>query len=224
MEVSPEQIDQCIDLAIQKFTDFAMDGTEKTLLQLPIIPNVFTYMLDPRVVAVNTVRFKSNNFSYNLPGGVIVTPTEFLSSAVLPTGNIDILSMSIILSRMSMIEHMFNAPINFDWNEYTKKLVFFEDPQHQGSSVALLEVTMKYEPQDIDMIYDNQWVKEYAMYQTQLVWGKNVGKFSGALIGGATINHERIISEALDEIKRLEGELQSKWGKPLPIMRSGAMF
>ena len=76
-----------------------------------------------------------------------------------------------------------------------------------------------YEPKDEDEIYNHPWVKEYALNLCKRTWGNNVGKYTTSLVGGATLNYERIISEANTELERLENDLYDKYTAPLPIMR-----
>lgn len=71
-----------------------------------------------------------------------------------------------------------------------------------------------------DLIYNEQWVKAFAKAKTQLLWGQVLGKYSQNLVGGATVNYDRLISEAQQEIDRLYEELNDRWVDPAPVMVS----
>jgi hypothetical protein len=43
------------------------------------------------------------------------------------------------------------------------------------------------------------------------------GKYDQALVGGARINYDRLLSEAQQEIQTLNEELLTKWSDPAPI-------
>ena len=68
------------------------------------------------------------------------------------------------------------------------------------------------------MIFNESWVKDFAKAKSQLLWGQIVGKYSQSLVGGATINYDRLISEAQADIEKLMEELQEKWVDPAPVL------
>lgn len=69
-----------------------------------------------------------------------------------------------------------------------------------------------------DLIFNESWVKDFAKAKTQLLWGQVLGKYSQSLVGGATINFDRLISEAQSDIERLLEELHEKWMDPAPVL------
>lgn len=218
VELDNTQIDDIIDSVIQKYSDFAMGGSEAQVYQVTTIPGVLQYTLDARVQSVFEVRFRSNNFSYQIPGGLIITPSDFFAGALLPTGNSDITSVVSVLSKISMLEKYFDVAPAWDYNDNTKILTFFQDPSQYGSHI-LLELSMAYSPKATDMIYDHQWIKDMSVAKCKYQLGVNVGKYNGTLVGGASINYGDMKTEALADIERLNQELITRWSRPLGIYR-----
>jgi len=72
--------------------------------------------------------------------------------------------------------------------------------------------------EEFDLIFNESWVKDFAKAKSQLLWGQIVGKYSQSLVGGATINYDRLISEAQADIEKLMEELQEKWVDPAPVL------
>jgi hypothetical protein len=70
------------------------------------------------------------------------------------------------------------------------------------------------------MIYNHQFVKDYATALVKRQWGNNIGKINATLINGATMNYDRILAEATAELDRLDADLLTKWSQPLPITRA----
>ena len=68
-----------------------------------------------------------------------------------------------------------------------------------------------------DFIFNHPWIKRMSTAKTKYIWGSNVGKYSGSIINGATINYDRIISEAQAEIEALTTELKDNYMEPLGI-------
>jgi hypothetical protein len=122
------------------------------------------------------------------------------------------------LAEMSILEQYFDVEPNWDFNANSKVLEFF-DTTGQTASKLIIEAYVMYEPQAVDMIFNHQWIKDYSTATTKKYWGSNIGKLNTTLINGATLNYERILQEANAEIEKLEGELITKWSKPLGIIR-----
>lgn len=219
VEITDVQIDNAIDYTIQKFSDYAAGGEEYKLFQISAIPGVTQYELDQRVKAVWSVKLKSNGFSYSFPGNLVITPDTFFSQAFLPNGGMDVVSVAAVLSKIDMIQQYFDLEPEWDFNDNTKILSFYKDPSEMGTALFLIKVSMEYVPEEVDMIYNHQWVKDMAVAKCKFQWGSNVGKYNTPLINGATMNYERILSEATAEIQKLDGELLTRWTAPLGIYR-----
>jgi len=107
--------------------------------------------------------------------------------------------------------------VNYEFNPNTHILRIFE----QVSGPVLVEASAEYVPNpDYDDVYSHPWVKEFSLANTQLVWGKLVGKYSGSLVGGTEINYDRLISEAQTDIEQLNEDLLNKYSEALGIFSS----
>ena len=69
-------------------------------------------------------------------------------------------------------------------------------------------------------ILSENWVRRYSIALSKFQWGNIVGKYSQNLVGDSSINFDRIISEALDEIAQLDEELLQRWRRPAPVIVS----
>ena len=67
----------------------------------------------------------------------------------------------------------------------------------------------KIDPASYTDMFDDIYLKRYATALIKQQWGANLSKFSGvAMLGGVTMNGETIYSQAIEEIKRLEEQIQ----------------
>lgn len=106
--------------------------------------------------------------------------------------------------------------VNYVWSNISRTLTLTDDKIPQKMIVIALT---RYEANDLgDYIFNESWVKAMAKAKTQKLWGHVVGKYSQSLVGGATINYDRLISEADSEIERLMEELHDKWVDPAPVL------
>jgi hypothetical protein len=63
--------------------------------------------------------------------------------------------------------------------------------------------------QGISDVWDDRFLKKYATALIKRQWGENMKKFGGIQMpGGVTLNGKEIFDEALEEITRLEEDLQ----------------
>jgi hypothetical protein len=134
------------------------------------------------------------------------------------SGGFDTSNMFSMMAEMSLLEKYFDVDPNYDYNSNTKELTFFDTTSTTVRKI-LIEAYVNYTPKPIDYIYNHQWVKEYSTALAKQQWGGNIGKYSTTLIGGASLNYDRILQEAKIELDQLEADLLTKWTKPLGIMR-----
>jgi hypothetical protein len=121
------------------------------------------------------------------------------------------------LVQSQMLNSMFGESVSFDFNPSNHILRIFEPI----AGPILIEGALEYIPNpDHDDAYAHSWVKEYALNKVKLIWGQNVGKFTQNLIGGASINYDRLISEAQEALDRLDEDLLNKYSEALGIFSS----
>lgn len=78
---------------------------------------------------------------------------------------------------------------------------------------------MEYRQDDNDdPIFNHEWIKNYSLAYSKFTWGTILGKYSHELVGGASINYDRLISEGQDEMEKLKEELMERWMDPAPVL------
>ena len=80
----------------------------------------------------------------------------------------------------------------------------------------VIECYRKLDPDTFTDIYDDMYLKRYATALIKRQWGANLSKFNGvAMLGGVTMNGENIYSQAIEEIQRLEEQIQLAYETPV---------
>lgn len=216
IEVTDAQIGECIDQTVQKFTDFSYDG----YLQDTILCQINGKGEYPMPEAITNVIKVSKGGSSNLtnfyqnygPNCVPDIWSNYFFSKNL-TGSI-VSAICQISAIQSTLEKYYGDDINFVFNPSKKVLQVLDE--YVGPTI--IHYYYEYIPnEEHDLIYNHQWVKEYAVAKTKFLWGSIVGKYSAQLVGGAQINYSDIKSEAQQDIERLNEELLTRWSDPLPI-------
>lgn len=214
VELTDIQIDYIIDEVILKFSEFAYDGQDIKHMVIPIFDNVKEYKLDSRISSIIDLKVQRMGTNFNLiegfaiPEGYNLTPSGLGQS-------LRISDFETTLASMSKFDYLFDIRPNFSFNSNNKILTFHEDMNPY--SKALIEVALEYEPEEVDLIFNHPWIKDMVVAQAKYQWGNNIGKYSGTLINGNTINYSDIKSDAQSDIERLNDELLSRWSPPLGV-------
>ena len=117
-----------------------------------------------------------------------------------------------MLSNSQTMQAIYGSHVEWEYNPGNHILRIFKP----FSGNIAIEAALHYYPNpDYDDGFNNPWIKEYALAKTKEIWGGNVGKYSSNLIGGASINYDRLISEAREDIDKLNQELIDRWTEPL---------
>lgn len=130
----------------------------------------------------------------------------------------DLASTSIIyyktvMSHIALLDFELNGHQMFRFNRRQSKL-FLEidwDSEVSLGGFVIVECYRALDPVEHSKVWDDQWLKQYVIALFKKQWGQNLSKFSGVqLIGGVTIDGDKIYQQGNDEVKELEIELREK--------------
>lgn len=106
--------------------------------------------------------------------------------------------------------HMNRLYVDMDWDN---------DVDVGGYVIA--ECTRILDPNDFTDVYNDMYLKRYAVALIKRIWGVNMKKFEGVqLPGGVMLNGQRIYDEAVEEIAQIEQEIRGTFEEP-PIFMMG---
>ena len=75
------------------------------------------------------------------------------------------------------------------------------------------------DPETYRDVYNDMFLKRYCTALIKRQWGLNLKKFVGMqLPGGVTLNADQIYADAMDEIKQIELEMQSRFELPVDFI------
>jgi len=221
VELTTEQLDDAITNAVDRFTERHYEAVIMNVYKLQLTNGVSSYDLPASIKTVINVYPGNNIFSS-------MSNIENMMIPVLPMPYQDYLwklsDVSAITTwRMGVKmweDSVSNQNLIFDFNYTMHKFTLLGDIQRIMSlypNNALCLALQVYECADaeVDDIYNNRWLKQYATALAKRQWATNLKKFTGVpLPGGGDLNHDGIMSDANDEISRLEEELSDEWTLP----------
>lgn len=85
-----------------------------------------------------------------------------------------------------------------------------------SGTVVIAESYAVINPEVYNKVWEDRWLKRYATALIKKQWGSNLEKFNNLqLPGGVTLNADKIIEQANDEIKMLEDQMATEYFAPL---------
>ena len=80
---------------------------------------------------------------------------------------------------------------------------------------VIIDCVRALDPTNWTKIYNAVWLKDYSTSMIKKQWGMNLTKFQNVqLPGGVTLNGEKIYSDAVEELTKLEEELRLTYETP----------
>lgn len=217
VELTEDQIADCINTSIQQFTEFAYDGELEETVVIEV-DGSGSYKLPDSIQTIIKVARGGSGSLTNFAGayGPSLVP-DIWSNQYHTGGTTGIINSIIgISTTTAMLDKFFGDDMSFDFSSHKKRLRLFQS----YTGPLMIHYTASYTPDAVDYIYDQQWVKKMAVALARLQQSTVVGKYDQALVGGARINYNDMRSLAQEEITLLKEELQSQFAGPAPVMVS----
>ena len=225
INVDDEQMSDRLDDALEYFAEYHFDGVEKVFLKHTVtqddIDNEYIAMDDPAspvggpVISVLRV-LPIPNFNAFQTGFFNEEFQLRIQDLNTFTGS-SMLNWQMSLQNWSMVDHLFTVTPTIHFNRKQNK-VYLETNWSDKFSVGdilIIEAYRILDPTTYTEIYDDMFLKKYTAALIKRQWGENLKKFEGVqLPGGVTLNGKTIYDEAVEEINKIEEEMNMKWELP----------
>ena len=244
INVSDYQVDDRIDEALQYFAQYHYDGIEKMYLKHKITQDTIdrcrtnaTTSATDKVDSSVSASFEEGKNFIPVPDSIVSVTNIFPFSNAQTNSMFDIRyqlrlndlydfsSTSIIHYQMTMqqldlLEHVLVGEVPIRFNQHQNRLYLDMDwEQMPADEFIIIECYRKIDPATYTDIFDDIYLKRYATALIKKQWGANLSKFNGvATLGGVTMNGEQIYSQAIEEIQRLEEQIQLSFETPIDYM------
>ena len=244
INVSDDQVDDRVDEALQYFAQYHYDGVEKMYLKHKITQDTIDRCRTNATTSATDKVDSSVSASFEEGKNFIPVPDSIVSiTQIFPFSNAqtnsmfdiryqlrlndlyDFSSTSIIHYQMTMqqldlLEHILVGEVPIRFNQHQNRLYLDMDwEQMEADEFIIIECYRKVDPSTYTDIFDDMYLKRYATALIKRQWGANLSKFNGvATLGGVTMNGEQIYSQAIEEIQRLEEQIQLSFETPIDYM------
>ena len=244
INVSDDQVDDRVDEALQYFAQYHYDGVEKMYLKHKITQDTIDRCRTNATTSATDKVDSSVSASFEEGKNFIPVPDSIVSiTQIFPFSNAqtnsmfdiryqlrlndlyDFSSTSIIHYQMTMqqldlLEHVLVGEVPIRFNQHQNRLYLDMDWEEMTpDEFIIIECYRKVAPSTYTDIFDDMYLKRYATALIKRQWGANLSKFNGvATLGGVTMNGEQIYSQAIEEIQRLEEQIQLSFETPIDYM------
>lgn len=230
INIDDEQIEDRIDDAIQYWRDYHFDGLQKVYY----IKAVTQQDINQRYIDMRpSVTKDAANNSLNIVGVTRIFPIQDSQATInmfdlryqLRLNELyDFTSASYINYTMTQqhlrsLEILFTGEVPIRFQRHMRKLFIdwaWGASEAPVGTIVVAECYAGIDPETYHDVWNDRWLKKYATALIKRNWGNNLKKFQGVqLLGGVTLNGDKIFEEAEEEITTLEQEMQNSYGGPL---------
>lgn len=220
INVSDEQIEDRVDEAIQYFYDYHFDGSERTYVKYRVTATDITNKWIPvpeNVLGVIRV-FPMNSL---MASSAMWNPKyQLVQNEIQSFTNSNLIGYVMSMQYIGLIDEILVGQVPIRYNRYINKLYIDTDWTKISEGMWLLyECYNIIDPDVYSEVWGNRWLQNYCAAKIQENWGRNLTKFTNMqLPGNVMFNGDKILDDAVNEIRRLEDEMIVSFSPPLMDM------
>jgi len=217
INIDEDQIEDRIDDAFQFYREYHYDAVERVYLKYQITSEDMTnrYIpLNDNIVGVDRILPFSNRSTginiFDIRYQILINDLYSLMST-------DLIYYSQVKTQIELINQLLVGVKPVRFNRHMNRLYIDMDWEADVDvgSFIIVECFRILDPDTFTDVYNDRFLKQYATALIKKQWGENMKKFQGVqLPGGVLLNGQQIFDEAIEEITRLEQEMQSRFELP----------
>jgi len=231
INIDQDQIDDRIDDAIQYWQDYHFDGLQKVYY----IKTITQTEITNKYVDLSNVRDASNN-ALDIVGVTRIFPINDSQATInmfdlryqlrlnelYDFTSASYVNYTLTQQHLRSLELLFTGEVPIRFQRHMQRLFIdwaWGASEAPAGAIMVIECYANIDASVYNRVWNDMWVKNYATALIKRSWGNNLKKFSGLqLPGGVTLNGDKIYEEAIDEISKLEEQMESHYGAPLEFM------
>jgi glycosidase len=245
INVSDDQVDDRIDEALQYFAEYHYDGIERVYLKHQVSQsdidrantNYTTSATDTVDSTVTATWFDGAGyiptpeavvavvnvfpFSGGTSGSLFDIRYQLRLNDLYDFSSTSIMEYQMTLQHLDFLEHILVGEVPIRFSQHQQRLYLDMDWNNDLSvgEFIIIECYRKLDPTQFTDIFNDMYLKRYTTALIKRQWGSNLSKFSGVeMLGGVTMNGGDIYSQAIEEITKLEDQIQLHFELPINYM------
>ena len=220
INVDDEQIEDRIDDAFQFYRDYHYDAVEMVYLkhQLTAEDQQNQYISVPDTV---TGISRILPFTNRADGtNIFSIKYQILINDLYSLMSTNLIYYAQVKTELELINQLLTGVKPIRFNRHMNRLYIDMDWTYDGvpGSYLIIECYRILDPDTYRDVYNDRFLKQYCTALIKRQWGENLKKFGGMqLPGGVVINADKIYEDALDEITKIEAEMQNRFELPVDM-------
>ena len=218
INVDDDQVEDRIDDAFQFYREYHYDAVEMVYLKYQFTQQDITNQYIPvpdTVVGVNRILPFSNKSDGT---NIFSIRYQILLNDLYSLMSTQIIYYYQVKQELELINQVLVGVKPIRFNRHMNRL--YIDMDWTGDAAVgdyiIVECYRILDPETYRDVYNDMFLKRYCTALIKRQWGENLKKFNGVqLPGGVTINADKIYEDALDEIKQIESDMQSRFELPV---------
>lgn len=213
VELDIDHLELAVDMSIERYRQRSDGSTQEKDIFLDLMPDQNVYKLPENVQTVWKVHRRGVGVSIG-GSGVNFDPFEasFANYYLLQgaqTGGLA--TWEVFGEYKETLGRIFASQVNFNWNSDNKEMTILRRPEGQ-ETVMVTVYAEKNENDIITNVYSGPWIRDYALAQSKFMLGEARSLYASGFAGpqgSIMLNGDQMKQEALQEMERLETEIQN---------------
>ena len=217
INVDDDQVEDCLDLALQYFQDFHFDGVERWYLKHQLTADDKTNQWIPiteNILGVTRIfPFGSTNASVNM----FDLRYQLRLHELYDFTSTSYVNYAMTMQHIRTLDLLFSGETPIRFNRHTDRLYIDWDWEHDANvgEYVIIEGYIIIDPDTYTDVYNDRLLKQLATSYIKKQWGANMSKYDDmALPGGVKMNGKRYYDTAVAEIKELEEKIRLEMQEP----------
>ncbi|MDA7491692.1 hypothetical protein N8464_00880 [bacterium] len=165
---------------------------------------------------IGAVNVFTPNSTTSIGSGIFNAKYHFVLQNLHNIVNSELLNFQMAMSHLQLMEELLVGKVPMRYNRHQDRIML--DMDWDTLSVGEYIVIEAYgvvDPNTYSDVWKDRFLQNYATAKIKYQWGSNLTKFNGmTLPGGVQFNGEQILSDAREEIQRLEEEMSNSYSLP----------
>lgn len=225
INVDDDQVSDRIDEALQYYQEYHYDGVERVYLKYQVTSNDITngYIpLNDLIIGVrNIFPYSGDNTTSGGTDGLFNLQYQLRLNDLYDLTNTSLIYYNQVRNYIAELDLLLNGAKPLRFNKHQNRLYIdqsWPDEVRVGNYI-IVDCYRAMDPVTWADVWNDMWLKRYATALIKKQWATNIKKFSGLqLPGGVTLDGDKLYAEAVDEVEKLEEQIQTNYSLPADFM------
>jgi hypothetical protein len=219
INLTENQIDDCVDQALFLFAQYHMDGSEKTYYKYQItdvdIANKYITLPENILGVVKIFPVGSalgTNSLFNMR-------YQFIYNDLYNFANVSLVPYYMAMTHIAQIQEMLVGEKPFRFNRYNNILHLDMDLEViVAGQFILLEAYQVVDPTQYQLCWTDKWLQDYCTALIKKEWGLVLSIYDLPMPGAMKINGQMLKDDGQKDLERLEADLYKNYAIPAAML------